>query len=834
MRVVLSAGGSQNHLDSLFALGLELRRRGHQVLLAVSPEQAGSIRGSELDFLVTSPEPAVETVLTGAAGNAPNSPRVAVTKQWQASVAIDSDTGGQTLDEICSGADMLVGPPDDHACLRVCQEHAIPYVSLRGVESELNGREDPSCAGPAPNRDVLCLHAVSRHLIPQSSGPQSSGPQPWESREKGHAVGFMTAAQEDQQPPDQALVEWCHEARPLVIVSISSGAGSDALAKIAVETARQLGYRMVIQWPGWKPEQPLVESVYVTGHPFRGWLFSRADLVVHDGGVEAAMSAFRAGCPVVIVPGSSRQSGLSEAARAMGCVKNIIPLPQLNAARLSAAIRGTLGSPEIKSAAAALGERIRKENGAEEAAKLMEEFALRRHQEARQGNGNSHFSAAAPAPEQRTGKPLPPLVKLDGSRERALSYAQQRLWFLWQLNPENAAYNMPGGLRMAGKLDRDALQRTFDEIVRRHEVLRTSFPAGEGKPVQQITPAAPAHIEYIDLRGLPENEREAQARTLALEEVKGAFDLAQGPLFRIKLLQLAEQEHVLLLTMHHVISDGWSIRVLMREVSTLYAAFIQGLPSPLEELPIQYADFSAWQQSWLTGEVLEQELNYWKQQLKNLAVLHLPMDHPRPPQLTSNGAMIRVAIPAEVVRKLKMVVRSNTATLFMGFMAAFQMLLGRYAMQNDVAVGTPIANRKQKDVEPLIGFFANTLVMRTHLSPAMTFQELLQQVKERTLGAYAHQDVPFEKLVEALQPRRDMSRSPFFQVMLTLQNIEKRHLDLPGLKLSDFMADMDQVVAKFDLMLALGESEEGLTGTLEYNTDLYEEETARGMRSGKS
>ncbi|HEX5884419.1 MAG TPA: amino acid adenylation domain-containing protein [Pyrinomonadaceae bacterium] len=407
-----------------------------------------------------------------------------------------------------------------------------------------------------------------------------------------------------------------------------------------------------------------------------------------------------------------------------------------------------------------------------------------------------------------------------------LSFAQQRLWFLDQLEPNSPVYNIPDTHFFNGPLNLKALERSLSEIVRRHEVLRTTFHSINGEPVQVIAEAQPQQLEVIDLSDLPEEERQAKAERMAREETEQPFDLTRGPLFRFRLVRLAEEQHILLLTMHHIISDGWSLGVLGRELAALYQAYSTGQSSPLPELEIQYADFAVWQREWLQGEVLEKQLAYWREQLGGeLPVLELTTDRPRPPVQTYRGKAVDLELSVEVRERLKQIGRENAATLFMTLMAAFNVLLWRYTQQEEILVGTPIANRNRAETESLIGFFVNTLVLRSKLDPHISFREFLAQVRETTVGAYGHQDVPFEKLVEELQPERSLNRQPLFQVLFTLQVAEE--MKLGGLELN--WMDTKSDVTKFDLSLFMTETETGLYSWFEYNTDLFDESTIARM-----
>ncbi|WP_437630406.1 non-ribosomal peptide synthase/polyketide synthase [Sorangium sp. So ce854] len=445
------------------------------------------------------------------------------------------------------------------------------------------------------------------------------------------------------------------------------------------------------------------------------------------------------------------------------------------------------------------------------------------------------------------GAQRPPLVPAGRDGALPLSFAQQRLWFLAQLAPDSAFYNVAGAVRVEGPLDGAALEESFQEIVRRHEALRTTFAAVDGAPRQVIAPPdarARLPFERVDLRALPAPDRDAAVRRRAAEEARRPFDLARGPLARATLLQLADAEHVLLLTMHHIVSDGWSVGVLLRELSALYDALRRGgsgeRPSPLPALEVQYADFALWQRRWLTEELLEAQLGYWRRQLGGadgaasaasprgpVPALELPTDRPRPAAQTFRGAAQAVRLPADLSARLRALCRREGVTPFMALLAAFQLLLHRYSGQTDFAVGSPVAGRTQPEIEGLIGFFVNTLVLRADLSGDPTFLELLTRVREVTLGAYEHQDVPFERLVDALRPERDLGRSPLFQVMLVLQNAPAQPIAIPGLTLTPI--EIDSATAKFDLALSLTDTEEGFQGTLEYSTDLFEARAAARM-----
>jgi amino acid adenylation domain-containing protein len=428
--------------------------------------------------------------------------------------------------------------------------------------------------------------------------------------------------------------------------------------------------------------------------------------------------------------------------------------------------------------------------------------------------------------EQKTF--APPLVPVSREGEWPLSFAQQRLWFLDQLQFGNTLYNMHAALKLTGALDLPVFERSLSEIVRRHESLRTTFVAVDGQPTQVIHPAMPLSLPVTDLTEVAEAERNREAARLAAEEARQPFELRRGPLLRARLLRLDEDEHIILVTMHHIISDGWSMGIMVRELATLYRAFLKNAPSSLPELPIQYADFTHWQRNWLRGEVLERQLAYWRERLTDAPpLLELPTDRPRPALISYRGGYEMFSLDAELSRQLKTLSQRQGATLFMTMLTAFNILLWRWSGQTDISVGSPIANRTRQETEGLIGFFVNTLVLRSRIRGEATFTRMLEEVRENALGAYTHQELPFEKLVEELQPERNLSYTPLFQVMLVLQNAPQEKLSLPGLTISGF--ETQASLAKFDLTLNLRESADRLDAAFEYNTDLFDASTIRRM-----
>jgi amino acid adenylation domain-containing protein len=421
------------------------------------------------------------------------------------------------------------------------------------------------------------------------------------------------------------------------------------------------------------------------------------------------------------------------------------------------------------------------------------------------------------------------MKQLNTSKEsNPLSFAQQRLWFFEQLEPNSPTYHISKGLYLQGNLNVEVLQQTLDAIVAHNEVLRTNFIAQDGIPLQLINEPKSVELMVIDLRDCPETERTTQVERLLEDEVQRPFNLASDLMLRACLLQLSPQEHILLLVMHHIASDEWSISILFEQLTTLYQAFLEGKPNPLAKMPIQYADFAQWQREWLSGEVIENQINYWKQNLAGATpVLELPTDRPRSPVQTYRGAKQSFVLPQSLCAALHTVSQQEGVTLFMTLLAAFQTLLYRYTAQEDILVGSPIPGRNLPDTKQLIGLFVNTLVLRTDMSGNPSFRQLLQRVRSLAMSAYAQQDLPFEKLVEELQLERSLSYHPLFQVMFVLMDSARQTLYLPGLTSTTF--DLDNVTSRFDLTLSIKETEDELQGWWEYNTDLFDAATITRM-----
>jgi amino acid adenylation domain-containing protein len=424
------------------------------------------------------------------------------------------------------------------------------------------------------------------------------------------------------------------------------------------------------------------------------------------------------------------------------------------------------------------------------------------------------------------------VIRRSENRDSApLSNNQQGLWILNELMPGATVYHSPTAVRLTGKLNEAALRQALDAIIARHDALRTTFVVIDGEPMQKIASHLALEMPLVDLSAWPEETREAEAQRLLQKEVGTPFELSKGPLIRGLLVRLSDEEHILVVTMHHIVTDGWSMGIFHRELSELYQAFLKGEPSPLADLPIQYADYAAWQRGWCEGEVYPSQLAYWQKQFETLpAVLELPTDHPRPnaqAYRSFRGARHTITLSKQLTSDLKRLCQKENVTLFMALMAAYQVLLHRYTGEEDIVVGTPIAGRQIAETEGLIGLFINTLAVRTDLSGNPSFAELLKRVKEVALGAYGHQDLPFERLVKALQPERMLAHNPLFQVLFVLQSEETLPLQLPGLVARHFR--IDHVMANFDLTLDIVESKQQLVFLFESNADLFESETIERM-----
>jgi len=413
----------------------------------------------------------------------------------------------------------------------------------------------------------------------------------------------------------------------------------------------------------------------------------------------------------------------------------------------------------------------------------------------------------------------------EGLDSFCLSFSQERLWLIDQLNPGCTAYNIGEAIVLRGQLDRAALERSINSIVERHEVLRTTFDVVDAKPVQRIRPALTVPVPVVDLRALPPAGRLEAVRRAAAAEADAPFDLSSGPLLRVALVQLDAAEHAVLFTVHHIASDEWSTGLLVDEVITIYSALVRGLAPRLPALPIQYADYAVWQRQWMEGPVLAEQVRYWRRKLSGATPLEVPADRPRTAHASFRGTDLRRSFGRKIPRKLKAMAQRENATLFMVLLAAYKVLLWRYTGATDICIATNIANRNRAEVAGLIGFFVNNLLLRTDVSGDPTFTEALGRVRQTCIEAYAHQDLPFEVLLDEINLGRTSSTNPFFSNFFVLHNAPRQELVLPGLEIAPL--DLRMTTSPFELLLNMGEDQEGeLFATLRYRSELFEPVTA--------
>lgn len=791
MRVVFCISSPEIDVEPFFALALELRRCGHGVSMVLS----GHVKNLAAEIpLVFLPVPCV------AAGGSSVFPIRELEEKFP--------EAWREFDTLRHEAGVLISPPDDPLCAALCSTFELDRVVVHCSFENFSAahpstgfaHEDSVPVGetaarqkqpePGSRAFPLRLYAVSRRLLPE----------PVTLPENTAVTGFCFREDEGPAPrPESGAVE-----RPVLIIFSAAHTDPEKLAGILLEGVRKANRPALLHSAeeiAWA-RQLAGDRVEVDFSSTLSSLLARAELVIHHGDAQVSAETFRVGVPAVVVPCTAEQRSWAELARAHGCARNVIPVAQLNASRLTAAIQGTLADGGFKRRTAELAKSIAEEKGAATACWAIEEWLERRR---------SQDNAGALA--------IPPLQRASREAPLPLSFAQERLWFLAQLDPDSPAYNMPLGLRLKGKLDVEALRRTLAALVERHEVLRTIFIVGDSGPRQEVL-----HGPLLDFDFDPACRLgEAAALQAARKEANRTFQLERGPLMRAKLLRLDELDHVLVLNVHHIASDGWSVVVLIRELSAIYRAYVLGEQPQLPALPFQYADFAVWQREWLRGELLERELAYWRGQLEGSPTLELTTDYPRKPAASYRAGSVRVWLPPPLLQRTKKAGQNSGSTLFIVLMAAFQTVLCKYSGQRDVATGTAIANRKCKELEAMVGFFVNTLVLRTSLAGDPELREVLERVKRVALDAYRHQDLPFEKLVQELQPERIGTGTPFIQAMLILENTEPWNLKFEGAEVSAFMAEAG--AAKLELTLSLREEKGGLAGELMYACELYAVQT---------
>jgi UDP:flavonoid glycosyltransferase YjiC (YdhE family) len=693
------------------ALGVALRQQGHEPMLALPAKYAEIAARLDLP-MVPLPLPSALDFRNGTGG---------VQLPDEAAVPALSELY-QSLVEICRNADVLVAGPGGPACYMAHETLSIPYVTLHRASPGMNAGLDGAVAASALNEcrrlagllplgdplimarasAQLALHAVSQFL---PSAPVA-GP-------SVKAVGFFDL--ESEATRDQAELEQFFAAGPPIVVMSQTPEESDAMLRLLQKSITEKRHRVVFQFPMASESMagPASETSGLLAELggricFTNFiprlLLRNAALIAHNGGAEASIAAFRAGVPAIVMPRTPEQFSWAELAKSMGCARHVIPAEHVTVARISAAIQGTLGSSQHSAAASALAGRMETEGGAATAVELIEQLAGRAKA--------ATFSHAASLVRAE----FPALVRVERGHDIPASFAQERLWFFDQLAPGNPAYNMPLSLRLKGPLDVQALRRGLTELVMRHESLRTTFETSAEGLVQKIAPAPAVDFDLLDLEILPEQQRESEALKMAQTEAAQPFDLGRGPLLRTRLLKLGPRDHVLLLTVHHIVSDGWSVSILTRELASMYDAYVKGEAPCLPELSVQYADFAVWQRALLGSPALEAQLEYWRRQLQGVETLDLPTDRPRPKDFTARGGRIALRLENGLLGQLRKLCRQEGATLFMALLAAFQLLLAKYSGQHDIAVGTAIANRTRNELEGIVGCFINSLVLRTGLA----------------------------------------------------------------------------------------------------------------------
>jgi amino acid adenylation domain-containing protein len=811
MHAVFCVSSPGLDIEQFLVLALELRRNGHSVSGVLLERYKKLVPELETAFL-----PLSETFLEFIADR----------ENATFSVNDFGEKFPATLRELTDfqrSPGVLISPPDDPLGSILCQSselyHVTVHSSLKGFPVAL-GESGPAWENATRRKmsmplgttaratsSQLAICAVSRHLLPESvTLPESVG-----------VTGFLFFREDAGTAGTQLESHAAGPSTVLILLTETANPASETLVKALIEGVCKSGGRALLRLGEeaiWAKEYAS-KRVEVDFSSSISSLLSKAELVIHHGDAQVSAEVFRAGVPAVIVPCTLEQRSWAELARAKGCARNVIPAAQLNAVRLARAIQGTLGEPDFRRRAAALAKLIAEEKGASAACGLIEELVTRNRSRGSSGGEHDHAHAGVYTilhlkPANRAG-PLP------------LSFAQERLWFLSQLDPGSSAYNMPLALRLKGQLSAGALQRTVVAIVSRHEILRTVFTTGEAGPKQEILSHLALDFEYDPAGRLSE----AEALKIAREEAEYPFDLERGPLIRVKLLRLGELDHVLLLNLHHIVSDGWSVVVLMREITVIYRAYLQGRQPELPELAFQYADFAVWQREWLQGEILEHELAYWRGQLAGSPALELATDYPRKPAASYRAGSVRVCMPPALLQQLKKTGQSSESTLFIVLMAAFHVALSKYSGQRDLAVGTAIAYRNRKELEAMVGFFVNTLVLRTSLDGDPALCEVLKRVKRVALDAYRHQDLPFEKLVQDLQPERIGTGTPFIQAMMILENTGPWDLQFESAQVSPFMTESG--AAKLELTLSVREENGALVGELVYARDLYAQQTVERL-----
>lgn len=868
MKMLLITKGTGGDLYPFLELGKTLKARGHQVTLLTSCYFADTVRRFGIEFgPFDSPEESEQRVFHNPLVTDPKLLLAMTRRDIQANLRKECEL----VQQECNSRDTVLIAQENSQLVAqtVSEKLRLPFVSFFLSPSSVSNlpfvAESYSLMADDINRERVKMDLApiddwvawirSRGL---SAGVWPEWFAPYDSHwlQQVRPVGFIRNPEIERGDIPSELEEILRRDGPPILVTHGTTVPhTPKFFTASIDACRLLGKRVVLitpfdsqvplqlrEWAKWFKYVPFASAMPLM------------EAVIHHGGIGTSALSLEAGIPqAVLASGYDRPSNAARL-RSLGVAAHVPPV-RWHAQEIALTLDRLLKSPIVRERCRHFSRKHDQIKPAVAAAQLIEEFVSGKKApdaasaSAKQGaqaktatsktaNIRGWIESLSPQKKALLAARLKTKdqneIKRQNIRPRSadavtpLSFAQQRMWFLDRLTPGNSAYNLPFAARLKGRLNVEALRQSFDEVIRRHEVTRTHFAETGGRPVQVVLPFRHLNMRVVDLCHLPVREREAQMKRLVAESGCRSFDLAHGPLLAASLILLSDQESVLAFAMHHIIGDGVSMDILVGEVSALYDAFISGSPSPFSELPIQYADFAIWQREWLTGTTSETQLAYWKEQLAGpLPVLKLSGSKTRVATRTVEGAIRQFLISKALSERLNTLNQQWDVTLFMTLLTAFKVILSVYSGQEEIVVGTPIANRNRQEVEGLIGFFANSLVLRTNLSGDPGFRELLQRVKEIALAAYAHQDVPFEKLVEVLQPERRPNETPLFQIAFTLKSRTNSDPSLSGLHISPVFFEIN--TASFDLVLAVEDSARGLGGAFIYSTDLFDAEIIARM-----
>lgn len=873
--VILTTVGTIGDLVPFLRLGRDLKSRGHKVCLITHCSYRELVERADLDFTaIDTAAEAAQLFKDDSVWNSPHELPTLFRRHFLPKVLLEYEL---MADKWKSNETVIIARSSPGlAALMISEKLGVPVVPLFTTPIQLNGMLildelfRTVLAGELNQiRQQLSLFPISDWgaYIRSPSRSIAAWPDWFCPAEIGwpsgvETVGFLLDDESQKGVIPESVEKMLGlKQAPILFSGGSNPALRAEFHKVCVEACQKIGRPGILVTRNLNSvPMPLPpEVVSVEQLPFAS-LLPRLGAVVHHGGMGTLGRAIAAGIPQLVLGFGADRPDNGLRLRKLGIAEYLPPTswrPEIVAGALEYVLRST----EMKGCCQDFAGKFRLDNSSLKACELVEQLLkeggnpVRAAQSSPAIQNNSNNPRKDPnevlkretygkilenlSPERRallelhlkessrpddSKKTIPVSPRKNGYNQFPLSYAQERLWFLDQLEPGNVTYNGVSGVRLKGLLDFAALEKTLNGIVSRHEILRTIFETELGTPVQSIAPELIVTIPLVDLECLAGSVRQLELHRIASDEARRPFDLGKAPLFRTMLIRFDGMEHLMLYNIHHIVSDGWSWGVLIRDFAKLYEAISAGRPSPLTELRIQYADFAQWQREWLQGEVLQKQLDYWRNQLgDDLLALELPLDKTRPLTPTFHGAKQFLALDKSLTEDLNLLSRQEGVTHFMLLLAAFKVMLYRHTGQEDLVVGTSIANRNKSEVENLIGFFVNALVLYTNMSGDPCVRELLQRVRRVALGAYANQDLPFEQLVHELQPNRDLSHSPLFKIVFVLQNAPSTTFHLPNLEVES--VEFETETSKFDLTLSLSECESGLAGYVEYNTDLFERAT---------